>query len=132
MFTTNNEKGRVMKRLVVLFVICLMTSQAFASLKFSGSGSDRQINTGSFPPQMKANYELMSSKCTKCHSLERLVISLKTGIAPISNQPFNLEHMQTDINSMVRRSNARKFPISKEESQSIFAVLKYMLEESAH
>lgn len=119
--------------MVVLSVICcLMTSQASASLKFTGSGSDRQINTGSFPPQMKASYELMSSKCTKCHSLERLVVSLRTGIAPISNQPFNLEHLQTDINSMVRRSNSRKFPISKEESQSIIALLKYMLDESAH
>jgi len=122
-----------MKRLVVLSVICcLMTSQAFASLKFSGSGSDRQINTGSFPPQMKANYDLMSSKCTKCHSLERLVVSYKTGIAPISNQSFDLEHLQTDLNNMVRKSNSRKFPISKEESQAIFAVLKYMLDESAH
>jgi len=123
-----------MKRLVTLFVICccLMTSQALASLKFSGSDSDRQINTGSFPPQMKASYELMNSKCTKCHSLERLVVSFKTGIAPISNQPFNLEHMQSDIKTMVRKSNSRKFPISKEESQSIFAVLKYMLDESAH
>lgn len=122
-----------MKHLVVLSVICyLMTSQAFASLKFTGSGSDRQINTESFPPQMKANYELMSYNCTKCHSLERLVVSYKTGIAPISNQPFELKHLQRDINSMVRKSNSRKFPLSQEESQSIFAVLKYMLDESGH
>lgn len=121
-----------MKRLVVVFTVCcLMTSQAFAALTFTGSGSGREINTGSFPPEMKAGYEVMRSKCTRCHSLERLVVSLKTGIAPVSNQPFSLEHMQTDINGMIRKSNSRRFPISKEESQSIFAVLKYMVDESA-
>lgn len=116
---------------VVLSVICcLTTSQAFASLKTSGSGSNRQIDTRDFPPEMKANYELLNSKCTRCHSLERLVVSLNTGIAPVSNQPFDLNHIKADITKMLRKSNSQKFPANKEENSSIFAVLKYMLDKS--
>jgi len=120
-----------MKFFVVLSVICCLTiSQAFASLRISGSGSNTQIDTRGFPPEMKANYELMSSKCTRCHSLERLVVSFTTGIAPVSNQPFDLNHIRADIAKMLRKSNSQKFPTSKEETISIFAVLKYMLDKS--
>jgi hypothetical protein len=132
MSTIKGER-KFMNFFVVLSVICcLTTSQAFASLKTSGSGSNRQIDTRDFPPEMKANYELLSAKCTRCHSLERLLVSYTTGVAPVSNQPFDLNHMRADIYKMLRRSNAQKNPTSKEESNSIFAVLKYMLDKSAN
>ena len=122
-----------MKRFVMVAAMCcLFSSPARAALKVSGNDSTMQIDTSGFPTEMKANYELMTSKCTKCHTLERLVISYTSWVAAVSDQPFDMEFLKVTAYSMFRKSEAKNFPISKDERKSIYAVLKFMLDGSAH
>jgi hypothetical protein len=117
--------------LAVAAVWCLLSSPAVAALKFVGSGDTVKVDTGGFPMEMKAGYELMSAKCTGCHSFERIAVSLINGVAPVSSQPFDQEFMKQSVYNMFRKSEAKGLPISKDERKAIYSVLKYMLDESA-
>jgi hypothetical protein len=49
-----------------------------------------RLDPSGFPPDMKERYEkIMQVRCFTCHSLERVIIALKTGVVPISGQPFD-------------------------------------------
>jgi hypothetical protein len=79
-----------MKKLVVTMLLVATTATAAnAALKVMGRDEGMRLDTSSFPPAMKANYEIFKVKCTKCHSLERTIVAIQTGIAPISGQPFD-------------------------------------------
>lgn len=120
-----------MKRSIALCALfCLMTVQADAALKAVGSGSGMEFDSRGFSPQMKSNYALLKAKCTSCHSLERLVVAYTTGVAQISGRPYDLDGMKAITYTMLRKANANKVSISKEESRAIAALLKQMLDES--
>jgi hypothetical protein len=110
---------------------CLLPSPALAALKFAGSGDAMTVDTSGFPSEMKASYATMISACTTCHSFERIAVSYTSGVAPVTNQPFDLEFLKQYAYNMFRKSEARNLPISKEERKTVYSVLKYMLDESA-
>jgi hypothetical protein len=109
-----------------------MISNASAELKFTGRGNALQFNTAEFPPQMKSNFELFKTKCTKCHSQQRVVIAFVSGRLPITGQLFDMEVLKTLSFRIYRKAkNRQETLITKEEMRPIHIVLKYMLEESA-
>jgi cytochrome c556 len=125
-------RGVAMKRLLIIPAMwCLLSNPALAALKFVGSGEAVKVDTTGFPPEMKASYATMTSACTKCHSFERIALSYTSGVAPVTNQPFDLEFLKQHTYNMFRKSEARDFSVSKEDRKSIYTVLKYMLDESA-
>lgn len=121
-----------MLRILAVCIFCvLMASPAYAGLKVIGTGSDRQFDTGKFPPKMKSNYELVKAKCTVCHSLERVMVAFTTGMLPLSAQVFDHDALKAISYRMFRKANAgNKNAISKEESKDISSFLNYLLNES--
>jgi hypothetical protein len=67
----------------------ILSSPCYAGLKTVGSGDAMRLDPTDFRADMKTRYEIMKVKCIKCHSMERAIIALKTGIAPISGQLFD-------------------------------------------
>lgn len=120
-----------MKRyLAALALFCGMTASSHAAVPIIGNSDSMRFDSSRFPPPMKANYEVMREKCTKCHSMERIAVPFVTGITPITGQHFDMDVMKSTTFSMVRKANTKGMPIGKDETKAISTLLKYLMDES--
>ncbi len=106
----------------------MLSSPCHAGLKTVGSGDNMRLDPSDFPADMKARYEIMKVKCVKCHSMERAIVALKTGIAPISGQLFDKSATKQYGIKMMRKPDAN---MSKEETKEVVELLNYLLDEAA-
>jgi len=118
-----------MKNAAIVLVFSLLLSvPSYASLKVVGKGADMQFDPTRFPADMQAAYQLMKVKCVKCHTLERAVIAVQTGVAPITGTPFNQSATRAYGIKMMRKPDAN---ITPQEAKTIVGLLNYLLEEAA-
>ncbi len=118
-----------MKRtLLVLIALCLMSTAAHAGLKVLGKGDSMRFDPSNFPAAMKSNYDIMKVKCIKCHTLERTVIAITTGIAPISGQPFDRNATKAYGIKMLRKPDSN---MNKQEVKATVELMNWMLDQVA-
>lgn len=116
--------------LPAMALLVAIAATANAQVPIVGKGDTMRLDAARLPQPMKANYDTMREKCTKCHSLERVLLPFQTGITPITMQPFDMDAIKSITFNMVRKSNAKSYPISKDEAKNISGLLKYLLDES--
>ena len=109
-------------------IALLVTATADARVKVKGRGAAMNFDPASIPAQFQASYELMSRKCTKCHTMERTVIAIQTGRAPITSQPFDRNSIMAYGIKMLRKPNS---DMTKKEIKDIVMLLNYLLDENA-
>jgi len=114
--------------LPVIMLLSLFGNSAHAGLKVIGKGDQMQLDPAAFPNNMKERYLVMKLKCAKCHTLERTVVALQTGIAPISGQPFDRDATRAYGIKMMRKSGSN---MNKQEIKEIIELLNFLLDESA-
>src|SRR6266571_2601139 len=114
--------------LPVVMLLCLFGNPAHAGLKVIGKGDQMQLDPAAFPNNMKERYLLMKIKCAKCHTLERAVVAIQTGIAPISGQPFDRDATRAYGIKMMRKSGSN---MSKQEIKESIDLLNYLVDEAA-
>jgi len=118
-----------MKRIFFTMIFCLLfAASSHAALKVIGSGDKLQLDASRFPPAMKSAYQLMQKKCTSCHTLERVVIALQTGITPTTLLEFNKKTAKDHCDKMIRKPNAN---ISQQDAKTVTELLYYLIDESA-
>ncbi|MDD2367575.1 MAG: cytochrome C [Desulfuromonadaceae bacterium] len=120
-----------MKRYFILSFLITLTicSLAEARIKVSGRGAKMNFNPDSISAEYKESFELMSIKCIKCHTMERTVIAIQTGRAPITGQPFNRQAVKAYGIKMLRKPNS---DMNKKEIRDIVIFLNYLLKENAN
>jgi hypothetical protein len=116
------------KSALILLFSLLLSAPSHAGLRVIGKGADVQFDPSGFPPDMKAAYQLMKVKCIKCHTLERAVIAVQTGVAPITGTPFNQNATRAYGIKMMRKPDAN---INSQEAKTIVGLLNYMLDQAA-
>jgi hypothetical protein len=120
----------MMKRysfLVLLLV--LVTTPALAGLRVVGSGEAMHLDPAAFPSAMKSNYDVMRVRCIKCHTLERTIVAIKTGIAPISGQPFDRNAVKAYGIKMLRKPDSN---MNKAEVKACCDLMNYLLDVAAN
>ena len=119
-----------MKKLVVLSLIIGLSAYSIAEarIKVTGRGAKMNFSVESIPENQKSAFDLMQVKCIKCHSMERTVIAVQTGIAPITGQPFNKQGVKAYGIKMLRKPNS---DMDKKEIRDIVVLLNYFLDENA-
>ncbi len=119
-----------MKKIATLAVIMglLIYSIAEARIKVTGRGAKMNFSAEGIPEIQKPAFELMQVKCVKCHTMERTVIAVQTGIAPITGQPFNKQAVKAYGIKMLRKPNS---DMDKKEIRDIIVLLNYFLDENA-
>jgi hypothetical protein len=118
-----------MKRLILMLVLAgLAATPCHAALKVVGKGDAMKLDPSGFPPQMKANYDIMKVKCIKCHTLERTIVAIQTGIAPISGQPFDRNATKAYGVKMMRKPDSN---MNKQEVKATVDLMNWMLDEVA-
>lgn len=100
---------------------------AAANLKTVGSGDAMNFDPSGFPADMKAKFEVMRVKCVKCHTMERTIVAIKTGVAPISGQPFDKSATKAYGVKMLRKPDS---DMSKEQVKAVVELMNYLLDET--
>lgn len=115
------------KTLLTLLILGLTATAAHAGLKVIGKGDSMRLDPSSFPPQMKENYNVMKVRCVKCHTLERTIVAIQTGVAPISGQPFDRNATRAYGIKMMRKPDSN---MSKPEIKATVDLMNYLLVEA--
>jgi hypothetical protein len=124
------QGGRAMGRSALLLMLLVFVgSPCFADLKVLGSGDGMRLDPSGFPAAMKADYEIMRVKCVKCHTLERTIVAIKTGIAPISGQPFDQGAVKAYGIKMLRKPDSN---MNKAEVKACVELMNYLLGVAAN
>ncbi|HBG05981.1 MAG: cytochrome C [Geobacteraceae bacterium GWC2_58_44] len=117
-----------MKKLVVtMLLVATAAGTAHAGLKVIGKGDAMRLDPSSFPPVMKENYEVVRVKCIKCHTLERTIVAIQTGVAPISGQPFDRSATKAYGVKMLRKPDSN---MSKPEVKASVDLMNFLLAEA--
>ena len=130
-FGTDSRPRRKWMRRFILAALLLVfvTTPSFAGLKIVGSGDTMQLDPSVFPSDVKANYEILRVKCVKCHTLERTIVAIKTGVAPISGQPFDKGAVKAYGIKMLRKPDSN---MSKGEVKVCVDLMNYLLQVAAN
>jgi hypothetical protein len=115
------------KLLLTLLLVALSATAAHAGLKVIGKGDAMHLDPSGFPPAMKANYDIVRVKCVKCHTLERTIVAIQTGVAPISGQPFDRNATKAYGVKMLRKPDSN---MSKAEVKASVDLLNFLLVET--
>ena len=115
------------KLLVTMLLVATTASAAHAGLKVIGKGDVMHLDPAAFPPAMKANYDVLRVKCVKCHTLERTIVAIQTGVAPISGQPFDAGATKAYGVKMLRKPDSN---MSKAEVKATVDLMNYLLAET--
>jgi len=118
-----------LKALFVAATLCLAASPlAAADLKTVGSGDTITFDTSTFRDDMRPKFEVMRVKCVKCHTMERTIVAIKTGVAPVSGQPFDKGATKAYAIKMLRKPDSE---MSKEQVKTVIELINYLLDEVA-
>ena len=115
------------KFLVTALLVATTATAAHAGLRVVGKGDNMRLDPSNFPPAMKANYEVVRIKCVKCHTLERTIVAVQTGVAPISGQPFDRNATKAYGVKMLRKPDSN---MSKTEVKQAVDLLNFLLAEA--
>lgn len=115
------------KLLVTMLLVVTSATAAHAGLKVIGKGDNMRLDPSDFPPAMKANYEIVRVKCVKCHTLERTIVAIQTGVAPISGQPFDRAATKAYGVKMLRKPDSN---MTKPEVKASVDLMNWLLTEA--
>lgn len=118
-----------MKRLLLLTTLMTLITccLADARIKVKGRGDKMNFDPDSISAEFKSSFDLMSRKCIKCHTMERTVIAVQTGRAPITGQPFDKQAVRAYGIKMLRKPNS---DMNKQEIRELVVLMNYLLEEN--
>jgi hypothetical protein len=128
-FPTNNREDIYMKKfLVAMLLVVTSTTAAHAGLKVIGKGDSMHLDPSAFPPAMKAAYnDVVRVRCVKCHTLERTIVAIQTGVAPISGQPFDRNATKAYGVKMLRKPDSN---MTKPEVKASVDFMNFLLAET--
>ena len=115
--------------LLQLALVLFLVSVGHASIKVLGSGENMRLDTAGFPSSMKQGHDIIRSKCTKCHSAERIIVAIQNGVTPISGQAFDRNAAKSLGVKMMRKSGGE---ISKEDLKPTMDLITWLLKEAAN
>ena len=118
-----------MKKILLLAVLLtfMISTVVDARVKVKGLGDKMNFDPDSVPAAFKPSFEMMTIKCIKCHTMERTVIAIQTGRAPITGQPFDKQAVKAYGIKMLRKPNS---DMNKQEIRDIVKLLSFFLEEN--
>jgi len=118
-----------MKLLTVAFLLIgIFATSSFAGIRTLGKGETLTFDPAGIPAAYKANFEIMKVRCIKCHTLERTVVAIQTGVAPISGQPFDQRATKAYGIKMLRKPDSN---MNKQEVKAVVELLNYLVDQAS-
>ena len=114
--------------LVAVMLVGTVSANAEAKVKTIGSGDKLAFDPKSIPAEYKAAFDTMNIRCIQCHTQERTVIAIQTGIAPVTGQPFDKTATKAYGIKMLRKPKSN---MSRDEVKQVVNLLNYLLDQAA-
>lgn len=120
-----------MKSITVLICSLLLFSLALpvhARIRAIGRGDKMGFDATQIPPDLKGAFEIMKVKCVQCHTQERTVIAIQTGIAPVTGQPFDKQATKAYGIKMLRKPKSN---MTRAEVKQVVNLMNFLIDEAA-
>lgn len=118
---------RILAVLLGVALLAVAPVQVYAKIKTVGSGDKITFDASQIPADMKGAFEIMKVKCIQCHTMERTVISIQSGIAPVTGQPFDKNATKSYGIKMLRKPKSN---MSRDEVKQVVGLLNYLLDQA--
>ena len=112
----------------VLVAVMMLSATCYAGIRTVGKGESLNFDPASIPASLKPNFDIMRVKCIKCHTMERTVVAITTGVAPITGQPFDRAATRAYGVKMLRKPDSN---MNKQEVKAVVDLMNYLLDEAA-
>lgn len=119
---------RLTKIMVVLLLLSFAATPVHARIRSVGKGDKMNFDPSQIPADMKGAFEIMKVKCIQCHTQERTVIAIQTGIAPVTGQPFDKQATKAYGIKMLRKPKSN---MSRDEVKQVVNLMNYLIDEAA-
>ncbi len=108
--------------------LILFSTTCFAGIKTVGRGDSLNFDSAGIPASMRGSMDIMKRKCVKCHTMERTVVAITTGVAPITGQPFDRAATRAYGIKMLRKPDSN---MNKQEVKAVVDLMNYLLDEAS-
>lgn len=119
---------RVLRMLVLFVLFAVVSTPVHAKIRAVGKGDKMTFDPAQIPADLKPAFEIMKVKCIQCHTQERTVIAIQTGIAPVTGQPFDKQATKAYGIKMLRKPKSN---MSREEVKKVVDLMNFLIDEAA-
>lgn len=119
---------RLTKLLVLLTLVAVTTTPVHAKIRAVGKGDKMNFDPSQIPADLRGAFEIMKVKCIQCHTQERTVIAIQTGIAPVTGQPFDKQATKAYGIKMLRKPKSN---MTREDVKQVVNLMNFLIDEAA-
>ena len=119
---------RFSRMFILLALVAVVASPAHAKIRSIGKGDKMNFDPSQIPADLKPAFEIMNVKCIQCHTQERTVISIQTGIAPVTGQPFDKQATKAYGIKMLRKPKSN---MNRDEVKKVVELMNFLIDEAA-
>ena len=119
---------RLFKVCVLVALLAFAATPLHAKIRSVGKGDKMNFDPSQIPADMKGAFEIMKVKCIQCHTQERTVIAIQTGIAPVTGQPFDKQATKAYGIKMLRKPKSN---MNRDEVKQVVNLMNYLIDEAA-
>lgn len=119
---------RLIKLIVLLVMFTVVATPVHAKIRAVGKGDKMNFDPAQIPADLKGAFEIMKVKCIQCHTQERTVIAIQTGIAPVTGQPFDKQATKAYGIKMLRKPKSN---MTREEVKQVVNLMNFLIDEAA-
>lgn len=119
---------RLTKMIVLLVLLALAATPVHAKIKSVGKGDKMNFDPSQIPADLKGAFEIMKTKCIQCHTMERTVIAIQTGIAPVTGQPFDKQATKAYGIKMLRKPKSN---MTRDDVKHVVNLMNFLIDESS-
>ncbi len=113
---------------IVVATLLLVSATCYAGIRTVGRGDSLNFDPSAIPSSMRGSFDIMRVKCIKCHTMERTVVAITTGVAPITGQPFDRNATRAYGIKMLRKPDSN---MNKQEVKAVVDLMNYLLDEAS-
>lgn len=119
---------RLMRMFILLALLVAVSTPVHAKIKSVGKGDKMNFDPSQIPADMKTAFEIMKIKCIQCHTQERTVIAIQTGIAPVTGQPFDKQATKAYGIKMLRKPKSN---MTRDDIKQVVNLMNYLIDEAS-
>jgi len=118
----------LIKMFVLLILLSIVATPVHAKIRAVGKGDKMNFDPSQIPADLRGAFEIMKVKCVQCHTQERTVIAIQTGIAPVTGQPFDKQATKAYGIKMLRKPKSN---MTREEVKQVVNLMNFLIDEAA-
>lgn len=119
---------RVLRVLVLFVLFAVVSTPVHAKIRAVGKGDKMGFDPAQIPADLKPAFEIMKVKCIQCHTQERTVIAIQTGIAPVTGQPFDKQATKAYGIKMLRKPKSN---MTRDDVKKVVDLMNFLIDEAA-